>query len=67
MLELTEIAGSQVASANAKEPGRSLKNLVRDCLEGENGRAKVEGWAARWMRFPASTYLEVADPESQPS
>ncbi|WHU03667.1 ParB/RepB/Spo0J family partition protein [Sphingomonas sp. NIBR02145] len=49
-----ELAGEQVAEAHAKEPGKVLKAIIRDCLCGENGRAKVEGWVPRWLRFPAS-------------
>lgn len=51
-----EVAGKQVAEANAKETGKTLKAIIRDCIEGRNGRAKVEGWVPRWMRFPASSY-----------
>ncbi|WP_109808759.1 ParB/RepB/Spo0J family partition protein [Sphingosinithalassobacter portus] len=51
-----EVAGKPVAEANAKETGKTLKGIVRDCIEGRNGRAKVEGWVPRWMRFPASSY-----------
>ncbi|UIJ47130.1 ParB/RepB/Spo0J family partition protein [Sphingomonas cannabina] len=51
-----ELAGRQVAEANAKETGKTLKAIIRDCIEGRNGRTKVEGWVPRWMRFPASSY-----------
>ncbi|WP_448657769.1 ParB/RepB/Spo0J family partition protein [Sphingomonas sp. CJ99] len=51
-----EVAGKSVAEANAKATGKVLKTIIRDCLSGENGRAKVEGWVPRWLRFPASGY-----------
>ncbi|WP_066548623.1 MULTISPECIES: ParB/RepB/Spo0J family partition protein [unclassified Sphingomonas] len=51
-----EVAGKPVAEANAKATGKVLKTIIRDCLSGENGRAKVEGWVPRWLRFPASGY-----------
>ncbi|MDC7812831.1 ParB/RepB/Spo0J family partition protein [Sphingomonas koreensis] len=51
-----EVAGKQVAEANAKESGKVLRSILKDCLTGANGRAKVEGWVPRWMRFPASGY-----------
>ncbi len=51
-----EVAGKPVADANAKETGKTLKSIIRDCLNGNNGRTKVEGWAPRWLRFPASSY-----------
>lgn len=51
-----EVAGKTVAEANAKESGKVLRTILKDCLTGSNGRAKVEGWVPRWMRFPASGY-----------
>lgn len=51
-----EVAGETVAEANAKENGKVLRSILKDCLTGANGRAKVEGWVPRWMRFPASGY-----------
>ena len=51
-----EVAGESVAQANANEPGKALKTILRDSFDGTGGRAKVEGWVPRWMRFPASAY-----------
>jgi ParB family chromosome partitioning protein len=51
-----EVSDRQVVAGNAKEPGKVLKGIIRDCLNGANGRAKVEGWVPGWMRFPASGY-----------
>jgi ParB family chromosome partitioning protein len=53
---VAEVAGDSVANANAKERGKTLKTILRDCFDGASGRAKVEGWVPRWMRFPASAY-----------
>jgi len=53
---VAEVAGDSVADANAKEKGKTLKTILRDCFDGASGRAKVEGWVPRWMRFPASAY-----------
>jgi ParB family chromosome partitioning protein len=53
---LAEVAGEPVASANAKEKAKTLKTIVRDHLDGANGRPKVEGWVPRWMAFPPSAY-----------
>lgn len=53
---IAELAGSEVASANAGEKAKGLKAILRDCLSGENGRTKVEGWVPRWMAFPPSAY-----------
>lgn len=51
-----EVAGQSVAEANAKENGKVLRTILRDCVTGSNGRAKIEGWVPRWLRFPASAY-----------
>jgi ParB family chromosome partitioning protein len=57
LLALVEdVAGAKVAKDNAKEKGKALKAIVRDCLAGANGRPKAEGWVPRWLRFPASGY-----------
>lgn len=55
---VAEVAGEPVAAANAKEKGKTLKRIVRDHLEGANGRSKVDGWVPRWMAFPPSAYTE---------
>lgn len=51
-----DVAGKAVAEGNAKEKGKTLKTILRDCLAGANGRPKAEGWVPRWLRFPASGY-----------
>ena len=53
---VAEVAGEPVAEANAKEPGKVLKKIVRDHLDGANGRPKVEGWVPKWMAFPPAAY-----------
>lgn len=53
---LAEVAGEAVAAENAKATTKVQRMIVRDCLAGERGRAKVEGWVPRWMAFPASAY-----------
>jgi ParB family chromosome partitioning protein len=55
---VAEVAGEDVARANAKEKGKTLKRIVRDHLDGANGRAKVDGWVPRWLAFPPSVYTE---------
>jgi ParB family chromosome partitioning protein len=55
---VAEVAGEDVARANAKEKGKTLKRIVRDHLDGANGRAKVDGWVPRWLAFPPSAYTE---------
>jgi ParB family chromosome partitioning protein len=55
---VAEVGGNEVAAANAKEKGATLKAIVRDHLDGSNGRAKVEGWVPKWMAFPPAAYTE---------
>ena len=49
---LAEVAGKAVADANVAEKTRTQKQTIRDCLNGANGRDKVEGWLPGWMAFP---------------
>lgn len=53
---LAEVAGETVAAENAKATTKIQRTIIRDCLAGEHGRTKVEGWVPRWMVFPATTY-----------
>ncbi|RZF64311.1 ParB/RepB/Spo0J family partition protein [Sphingomonas populi] len=53
---LTEVAGEGVATANEAATGKVKRQIIRDCLTGENGRAKVENWVPRWMTFPPAAY-----------
>lgn len=55
---VAELAGEDVAAANAGEKARTMKRIIRDHLDGANGRAKVKGWVPRWMAFPPSAYTE---------
>ena len=55
---LSDVAGESVAAANEAATGKVKRQIVRDCLTGENGRAKVAGWVPRWMTFPPSAYTE---------
>lgn len=53
---VAEVGGAEVAAANAKEKGATLKAIIRDHLDGANGRTKVEGWVPKWMAFPPAAY-----------
>ncbi|HEV7343309.1 MAG TPA: ParB/RepB/Spo0J family partition protein [Sphingopyxis sp.] len=55
---VAEVGGAEVAAANAKEKGATLKAIIRDHLDGANGRSKVESWVPRWMSFPPAAYTE---------
>ena len=77
---VAEVGGAEVAAANAKEKGATLKAIVRDHLDGINGRTKVDGWVPKWMAFPPAGYtargamgtvtahgeLALADAEDEP-
>jgi len=53
---VAEVAGETVATANAGEKTKTLKRIVRDHLDGADGRTKVERWVPKWLGFPASAY-----------
>ena len=53
---VAEVAGETVAAANAGEKTKTLKRIVRDHLDGADGRAEVTRWVPKWLRFPASAY-----------
>lgn len=55
---LDEVAGKGVADANLAEKTRLQRQIIRDCLEGANGRAKLENWLPRWMAFPPQSYTD---------
>ena len=55
---LAEIAGKRCADSNIAEKAKTQKKIVRDCLDGANGRAKVEGWLPGWLAFPVRTCTE---------
>ncbi len=59
---LGEIAGSEVAAANADSPAKVQKAVIRDCLEGRNGREKTPNWRPRWLQFPALSYSVTGKP-----
>lgn len=53
-----DVAGAEVAKANAGEKTRAMKAIIADSLAGTNGRTKVENWVPRWLAFPPSSYTE---------
>ncbi len=53
---VAEVAGETVASANVGEKTKTLKRIVRDHLDGNNGRDRRENWVPRWMTFPPAAY-----------
>jgi len=55
---VAEVAGETVATSNAGEKTKTLKRIVRDHLDGADGRTKVERWVPKWLGFPASAYTD---------
>lgn len=57
---VAELAGPEIARANGRAPSKVLKAIIRDCLTGQNGRSRVDGWVPRWLDNPAGTYLDTS-------
>jgi len=57
---LAEVAGKPVADSNLAERAKTQKQIIRDCLDGTNGRIKVENWLPGWMAFPFRAYGDGA-------
>jgi len=57
---VADVAGKAVADANVSATGKVQKQIIRDCLNGTNGRTRVEGWVPRWMAFPSRSYRSEA-------
>jgi len=55
---VAEVAGEAVATANAGEKAATLKAIIRDQIDGTNGRDKRDGWVPRWMAFPPAVYTD---------
>jgi ParB family transcriptional regulator, chromosome partitioning protein len=52
---LADVAGAEVASGNARETAKVQKGILRDCIEGRNGRTAPDSWVPKWLRFPIGT------------
>lgn len=55
---VAEVAGQAVADANRNEKTKTLKEIIRNYLDGAEGRKRCERWVPRWMRFPPAAYTE---------
>jgi len=51
-----DVAGETVARANNDEKGKALKTIIRNHLDGADGRPKAERWVPKWMAFPPAAY-----------
>ncbi|MEZ5832896.1 MAG: ParB/RepB/Spo0J family partition protein [Dongiaceae bacterium] len=50
---LESVAGKGVADGNVASKAKDQRQIIRDCLNGANGRTRVENWLPGWMEFPA--------------
>ncbi len=55
---MAEIAGKTIASQYIKETARQQKDVIRQFLDGTNGRQKAEQWKPRYFRFPMQAYTK---------
>jgi ParB family chromosome partitioning protein len=53
---VADVAGQSIADANRGEKTKTLKQIVRDHMDGTNGRTKCDQWVPRWMTFPPVAY-----------
>lgn len=53
---LADVAGKDVADANAKEKAKTQRQILGDHLHGTNGRQALGPWVPRWMAFPPCAY-----------
>src|SRR3546814_15742528 len=53
---VAEVAGETVAAAHANEKTKTMKRIVRDHLDGTNGRQQIIDWVPRWMTFPPTSF-----------
>jgi len=57
-LLVADIVDAETANANSGEKAKVLKGIMRDGLDGINGRDKKDRWVPRWMAFPPSAYTQ---------
>ncbi len=59
---LKEVGGRKVADGNVGEKLKTQRGILRNFLEGSDGRPEVKGWTPKWMSFPASGYTKKPFP-----
>jgi len=53
---LKEVGGKKVADGNLTEKVKTQKGILRDLVDGANGRPKADSWTPKWLGFPAQAY-----------
>lgn len=51
-----ETAGKVVADGNVSAAGSAQKQIIKDCLNGTNGRPHVADWLPGYFEFPVRGY-----------
>jgi ParB family chromosome partitioning protein len=55
---LADIAGPTVADGNKAATGKVQRGIIRDYLDGANGRERKLGWTPAYANFPTKAYTE---------
>jgi len=55
---LAEVGGVAVAEGNKAATGKVQRGIIRDYLDGTNGREHKPGWTPVYASFPAKAYTE---------
>lgn len=55
---LSELGGATVANGNKGETAKVQKGIIRDFLNGSNGRVQCQNWLPGYARFPVAAYTE---------
>ena len=55
---LSDIATPAIAEANKGETGKVQKAIIKDYLDGSNGRSQNADWLPTYFQFPAKAYTE---------
>lgn len=55
---LAEVAGTTVAAANRDATGKVQRSIIRDFLNGTNGREHKPDWVPGYASFPAKPYTD---------
>jgi len=55
---LAEVGGAAVAGGNKGETGKVQRGIIRDYVNGTNGREHKPNWVPGYTAFPAKSYTE---------
>ena len=55
---LKDIGGKPVADGNISATAKAQKQIIKDCINGENGRNARPDWQPRYMAFPMKAYTK---------